>query len=220
MKNNRLNRYENEFNYSVNKCYRWWNIFKPRIKYDQKDIDAEKLSTAIEEHLHKNSLPSLEVSAMQCLKWTVFLQAEFLKRYFMKTYNLKAWLTIGELWDGDTAVFCPSESQLNEWVSNGVHPGNIPKTGINVHAWLTTENGYVIDLTLLSSKSVFLGGKWKSYAGKVLVLNLKDESQSLKYKPLLVGSNIAWAIHEKSSIPLLAENTNELHIEVVTCITL
>ncbi len=202
--------YKHEFLDAVRYSYSRFSIGKPKLKrFNEASIDID-LTTYLSAFLNDNGYPLLSTSAMQCIKWCYFLE-----NIVEVALSTKAWVTVGQLWDGEKHLFAPSWDVINDWVANGVHVDNIPSTGIPAHAWITTENGRIIDPTILSSMAGVNGGKWEQYDSQVLIGCENDIFPNHRYKPMLVGSKILDAIHRKSTVPFLASNTEELNPQVV-----
>ena len=144
-------------------------------------------------------------SAVQCLKWAHYLQPEL-----ERTLDTPVWLTIGQLWTEKTALFNPSYDDLQRWTQNGIqHVDLVGRSGVNLHAWLTLESGEIIEPTLLSSLAKLNPGVYGKYAG-AWVWGRERALNNHRYYPMLVGQEAGSAIGDRSIIPLLARNVQEL----------
>ena len=81
-------------------------------------------------------------------------------------------------------------------------------TGFNAHAWITLENGTIIDLTILSSFAQFAGGQWKANAGEILFGYDNTYFDRIYYKPLLIGAKNVLTMGKRSSIPIIVNDKN------------
>ncbi len=146
-------------------------------------------------------------SAGQCLKWCHYLQPEF-ESYLGK----KVWLTIGQLWKGDTYIFNPTFDDIKAWCKGGIQLSDLHgRQGLNLHAWLTLESGEIIEPTFLSSLAKIHPNIWGDMAGAIAWGQSQKVLNDHRYFPMLVGRDAVTSIGNRSIIPLLAKNSEELH---------
>jgi len=206
-----MDKYVQDFHDAVKFSYGKLSFSKPKIKNkNSSDID---LSEYLYNYLKVNDYPLLGVSAGQCIKWCFFLE-----NIIEVAISMKAWITIGQLWDGDKPLFTPNFKDIKKWLSEGLHVDDMTQSGLNVHAWLTAENGSIIDLTLLSSMARVVGNEWKKYDGKVLLSSDKKILPNRRYMPMLVGSNNIRKMQKKSTIPFLASKPEELILQYMSVV--
>jgi hypothetical protein len=179
-------------------------IKKPSwIKSDVLDPLGNFLDTT----LRSSGVIDPSAAAGQCLKWCHYLQPAFEQQI-----GYKVWLTIGQLWKGDTQIFNPSFDDLKRWCGKGIQFADLQgRQGINLHAWLTVESGEIIEPTYLSSLAVFGGENFKQFAGATAWGRDPKVLNNLRYFPMLVGQEAVTAIAKKSVMPLLASSSSELH---------
>jgi len=152
------------------------------------------------------TLIELHRSAGQCLKW-----CHYLKPAFEKQLGLKVWVTLGQLWKEDQVVYGPTFEDCWRWAHGGIQIADVSSTGLNLHVWLTAETGELIELTLLSSLAAFAHESYQKMAGGVLIGAEDKNFAGHRYFPILIGDDAMESIAEKSSIPLLASNIDELY---------
>ncbi|RUS67435.1 hypothetical protein CUZ56_01380 [Saezia sanguinis] len=152
-------------------------------------------------------LIDLRACAGQCLKW-----CHYLRPAFEEQLGLRVWVTLGQLWKEEHIVYGPSFTDCRRWVREGVNLSDLNSSmGLNLHVWLTVETGEIIELTLLSSLAAFAHESYKKMAGGVLIGLEEKNFAGHRYFPILVGDKAMESIAEKSSIPLLASNVDELY---------
>ncbi|MER5130469.1 hypothetical protein [Serratia marcescens] len=72
-----------------------WLEFNGDMKFDyDESFDKANFLSGVNSYQH---------SAGQCLKWCHFLQS-----YFEQAFGCKVWVTVGQLWKGEKAVYYPS----------------------------------------------------------------------------------------------------------------
>jgi len=181
----------------------------PRLKKKRFEIDIERLNFHVSEFLATNNYPKLNVSADQCIKWSYFLED-----VVAKLLNMKAWVTVGQLWNGDHHIQNPSWEDCRRYLNSGIHIDDI-ETGLKLHGWITTQDGTVIDVSFLSTLAKNVGGNWLNLDGKILTPNKECFFSDHKYVPMIVGSDALDRISSKSTIPFLATNANDLYPQTI-----
>ncbi|KAA8701325.1 MULTISPECIES: hypothetical protein [Pseudomonas] len=149
-------------------------------------------------------------SAFQCLKWS-----HFLAPHIEASLGRKVYVTIGQLWRGDTVAFNPSWEDLKRWCKRGISLADISsqgRQGINLHVWLTVESGQIIDVSLPSSLArIFPDKEYGKYLGGMIWGIPPQMYGDYFYLPMAVGSSFAEAIGSCSELKLIARNSNELN---------
>ncbi|WBA56300.1 hypothetical protein O7C57_15960 [Providencia sp. 21OH12SH02B-Prov] len=146
-------------------------------------------------------------SAGQCLKWSHYLQP-----YFQDVLKCRVWLTIGQLWKEDTLVYSPSVDDFQRWIKKGIQPMDFKSySGFNFHAWLTVENGIIIDISFMSTLAQVLPRYFGEACGRVIYGKPEYILPEHKYVPMIVGCDIAEKIEELSFIEFLAHNYIDLY---------
>jgi hypothetical protein len=163
----------------------------------------------IEPPMRRAGVIDAGASAGQCLKWSHYLAPEFEKQL-----GRTVWVTIGQLWKDDTAVFSPTWDDLRRWSGHGITIDELQKKGrpgVNLHAWLTVDSGEIIDVTFPSSLAKFGGTSYAWLAGSVVWGRDPGVIPRHRYYPMAIGRDFAEAIGKQSMLPLLATNAAELH---------
>lgn len=159
--------------------------------------------------LDMHDLHDASTSATQCLKWCHFLAPSF-----ESVLQRKVWLTIGQIWKGDSVIFSPTWDDLKKWSQSGIQLDDFTgRAGVNVHAWLTVESGEIIDLTFLSSLSLCGAGRFAKFAGGIVWGRDPGVWTDLRYFPMAVGCEFAEEINLRSIVPILANNSDELQYQ-------
>ncbi len=197
-------KYNDQFKKVVSERYSLISLSKPKIKTSL-PLPIVDIEAHIRGFIEYNNWPPFTICAQQCVKWSYALE-----QVVSTAYGMKAWVTLGQI-VADKIKFCPSQETIDQWVSEGIHPHNMNDTGFNLHAWITLENGTIIDLTFLSSIAQVFENKWSHVNGKIQVGFKSDIFRELTYTPMLAGHKHVLNLHKKSSIPLLAKNKDELH---------
>lgn len=200
-------RYIDDFYSAVGCSYHWLSMRKPKIDERLSISLDQDVTQYFQRLLRDNDIPPLHVSALQCIKWSYFLE-DFAKSIF----SMNAWITIGQLWEDGTPCFSPTSQTITRWVNKGIHIEDVAQTGINVHAWITMENGIIVDPSILSTLAKINGGSWEKRNGSVLLVEPRYVSPGLTYIPMLVGKKVVAKIQRKSTIPLLAKSLEELYL--------
>lgn len=148
-------------------------------------------------------------SAGQCLKW-----CHYLAPHFERQIGAKVWVTLGQLWRDDHQIFSPTWSELERWCKTGITIDELHsrgRQGINLHAWLTTESGEIIEPTFGSSLATFAGDAYSKLNGTVVWGRDPHILNHYRYFPMAVGQAFAEAIGNRSELPLLATDAISLH---------
>ncbi|WP_233592664.1 hypothetical protein [Erwinia psidii] len=65
---------------------------------------------------------------------------------------MSGWVTVGQLWKEGQFVYNPSVEDIQRWSKKGIQPKDFGShSGFNFHAWLTTENGIIVDVSFMST---------------------------------------------------------------------
>ena len=157
--------------------------------------------------LHEAGVLDLSKSAAQCLKW-----CHYLAPAFERHLGCRVWVTLGQIWKGNAAIFNPTWDDMRRWSKDGFQLGDFDgRKGMNLHAWLTVESGEIIDPTLPSSIAACGSEIYVKLAGAVVWGRGPQILGDHRYFPMAVGREFTEAISEKSVVPLLANNPDELH---------
>lgn len=149
----------------------------------------------------------LSQSAAQCLKW-----CHYLAPAFEHHLGHKVWITVGQIWNMNTAVYNPTWDDMERWSKYGIQLDDFrDRMGFNLHAWLTVESGEIIDPTFPSSIAAYGNGTNAKFAGVVVWGRDPHLLSGHRHFPMAVGHEFVEAISEKSVFPLLASNPNDLH---------
>lgn len=172
-----------------------------------KDINGRSLDfeNMMEYVCFETGLRDFKTSAGQCVKW-----CHFLNPYFERALGCRIWTTVGQIWKGDKCIYNPSYDEFERWSRKGFqHEDFLDRPALNLHAWYTTETGHLIDITYMSSLAK-LYSDCDEFAGGVLVGKPDDIFPGHQYVPMIVGNRIIEKIQEKSFIPFLANDVEEL----------
>ncbi|WP_321349059.1 hypothetical protein [Halopseudomonas oceani] len=169
----------------------------------------EVKGTFLEPVLRSAGVKDFSKAAFQCLKW-----CHYLAPYLEQKLGRKIWLTVGQIWVDDRAMFSPTWSDLSNWSQRGISVGEMQKqwsSGFNLHAWLTVDSGEIIEPTLMTSIATLFPDKYPHFLGAVGWGDPTEILTAHKYFPMAVGAEFAECMHSKSQIDLLASNPQELH---------
>ncbi|WP_425953010.1 hypothetical protein [Ralstonia pseudosolanacearum] len=154
---------------------------------------------AIDRALESSVMIAIKGPAAQCVTWchrlAPALEAEV---------GCRVWFTLGQLWRAGRPVFNPSWHDLRRWSKQGIRHDDLKgRTGANIHAWLTLETGEILEPTLLSTYAAFRGEHFARFYG--LVASGRDPGvvHDHRYFPMMVGSEVAEAMRDRSVIQLL-----------------
>lgn len=202
--------FRESFKKAVDISYPYSKFMRPRLRRKRYEIDVIKLSSHVSEFLSFNDCPDLHISSGQCVKWSYFLEgivAKFLK--------MKAWVTLGQLWNGEQYIHNPSWEDCGRYLKSGIHFSDMDTGGLNFHSWITAQDGSVIDVSFLSTLAQSVGGKWLESNGKILVPSQEDFFTNHKYVPMIVGHKALDRVLKHSTIPFLAANIDGLYPQPV-----
>jgi hypothetical protein len=201
--------YTLHFDAAVKRSYSFFSLSKPKLDLSKLDeIDQLRLADILERFLIKEGYPSLSVGAAQCLKWSYFLAG-----VTEEVLSMKCWVTLGQLWDGDRPMYNPSVDEVKKWRLKGIPLKDEEgvRLTMNLHAWITMEDGNIIDPTLLSSLALVIGGKWEKYNGMLQIGYQGELFLHHRYVPLLVGAKVAEDMDRNSDFPVIALHKQELY---------
>lgn len=179
----------------------------PTVKW----LDSEVLASDGEFVLQAAELaqiPDFSDSAVQCLKW-----CHYLRPYFEQALGVPVWLTIGQLWNTERAVFKPSWDDLRKWSDEGIRPDVLMaqgRDGIDIHAWLTVASGEIIEPTLLSSLAKIRPDRDGHHSGGVVWGRPPHMLPVFRHFPMAVGNEFAEGLNNNPLFPLLARSRDDL----------
>ncbi|EJW8199719.1 hypothetical protein OCT43_005068, partial [Escherichia coli] len=84
-------------------------------------------------------------------------------------------------------------------------------SGFNFHAWLTTENGVIVDVSFMSTLSRRLPEHLSEVSGSVIIGPPEMVLPEHKYVPMIVGQRIVEKIEKRSFIDFLAHDDIDLY---------
>jgi len=181
-------------------------VAKPAWAFEDA-LDSE--GSFLEPPMRRAGVIDPAMSAGQCLKWCHYLAPEYERQL-----GRAVWLTIGQLWKGDSVIFSPTWGELKRWSNRGISIAEIQqqgRVGVNLHAWLTIDTGEIIDLTLLSSMAKFVGGGYAKLAGAAVWGRDPGVLNNHRYFPMAIGQAFGESIGMKSELPLLANCAADLN---------
>jgi hypothetical protein len=177
-------------------------IWKPQEKLEGDD-------TFLEPALCAAGVNDIRKAAFQCLKW-----CHYLAPHFEQEIGRKVWITVGQIWANDRALFSPTWKDLRSWSKRGITVDEMQRpglSGLNLHAWLTIDSGEIIEPTLMTSIATVSPNKYRHFLGSVGWGQPTDILSDHKYFPMAVGAEFAECLHSKSQVGLLASTPQELH---------
>ncbi|KZP98490.1 hypothetical protein A3N42_22590 [Klebsiella aerogenes] len=177
---------------------KWKGLAKGR-EYDYQDVF---------DHVYSQSgVTGFSASAGQCLKWTHYLQP-----YFEDAMECRVWVTVGQLWKEGTFVYNPSVEDFQRWSKKGLQPEDFgTHSGFNFHAWLTTENGVIIDVSFMSTLAQVLPDCYSEASGGVIFGKPENILRGHKYVPMIIGKKIIEKMERLSFFDFLAEDYTDLY---------
>ena len=183
-----------------------FSVERPEWKPHQKlEVKGDFLELA----LRAAGARDLTKAAFQCLKWS-----HYLAPYIEQQLGRKVWLTVGQVWKEDQALFSPTWNELKSWSKQGITIDEMYKpgsAGLNLHAWLTVDSGEIIEPTLMTSIATLYPD---TYAHFLCAIGFGEPTEILsdhKYFPMAVGTEFAECLHSRSQVDLLASNPEELY---------
>ncbi|WP_339652060.1 hypothetical protein [Halopseudomonas pelagia] len=183
-----------------------FSVARPSWKPHEK-LEVE--GTFLEPALRAAGVKDVRKAAFQCLKW-----CHYLAPHLEQKLKRKVWVTIGQIWTNDRAMFSPTWNDLRNWSKRGITVDEMHKrgsSGLNLHAWLTVDSGEIIEPTLMTSIATLFPDKYPHFLGAVSWGQPADILSEYKYFPMAVGAEFAECLHSKSQIGLLARSSQELH---------
>jgi hypothetical protein len=183
-----------------------FSVATPEWKpHDKLEFEGSFLEPA----LRAAGVKDLSKSAFQCLKWS-----HYLAPHLEQKLGRKVWVTIGQIWREDQALFSPTWNDLRNWSKRGITLKEMHKpgsAGVNLHAWLTVDSGEIIEPTMMTSIATRFPDRYSHFLCSIGWGPPADVLSDHKYFPMAVGSEFAECLHNKSQIGLLASNPQELH---------
>lgn len=163
----------------------------------------------LEPALQAAGVRDLSKAAFQCLKWS-----HYLAPHIELQLGRKVWLTVGQIWKEDQALFSPTWNDLRSWSKQGITVEEMHKpgsAGLNLHAWLTVDSGEVIEPTMMTSIATLYPDTYSHFLCAIGWGQPADILSKHKYFPMAVGAEFAECLHSRSQVGLLASNPQELH---------
>lgn len=148
-------------------------------------------------------------AAFQCLKWS-----HYLAPYFEQQLGRQVWITIGQLWLRDRAIYYPTWKELRDWSKRGISIEDIQKhgsQGLNLHAWLTVDTGEIIEPTMMTSIATLYPDTCSHLFALIGWGQAKDILTDHHYYPMAIGTDFAESIGKGSQMNLLARKAQDLH---------
>lgn len=141
-------------------------------------------------------MTDFSASAGQCLKWSHYFQP-----YFENILECRVWVTVGQLWKQERFIYNPSVADFQRWSEKGIQPEDFRHhSGFNFHAWLTTENGVIVDVSFMSTLSRRLPEHLSEVSGSVIIGTPETVLPEYKYVPMIVGQRIVEKIENALSL--------------------
>ena len=176
-----------------------WNGIVKEKEYDYQNVFNHVCSLS--------SVTDVSASAGQCLKWSHYLQP-----YFEEALECRVWVTVGQLWKEGQFVYNPSVEDFQRWSKKGIQPEDFGSySGFNFHAWLTTENGIIVDVSFMSTLAQVQPERFGEVGGGVVFGNPDSILPGHKYVPMIVGQNIVEEMERLSFIDFLAHDYIDLY---------
>lgn len=183
-----------------------FSVEEPQWKpYEMLEVEGSFLEPA----LRAAGVQDFTKAAFQCLKW-----CHYLAPHLEQKLERKVWVTVGQLWRDDRAVFSPTWKELRYWSTRGISIEEMQKRtsgGLNLHAWLTVDSGEIIEPTLMTSIATLHPDKYPHFLGSVGWGQPSDILSDHKYFPMAVGSEFVESLGNNSQVNFLARNPEELH---------
>ncbi|WP_353169432.1 hypothetical protein [Providencia sp.] len=167
--------YEVEFNEALARAKQWALDVPPFTPSNQPaitDESIEKFRLTAQKIL--GQYQPEEVS-QQCFQITGLM-----KETLEEIFNVPLTITIGYVSFNQTPVFYTPTDKLNDLLSQPPH-----FEGVNLHAWLTTPNHEIIDLTFGTTYSIVKDAP--ETLGVVICQHHSQFTESMSYHPQLVG---------------------------------
>ncbi|MFP5595603.1 hypothetical protein [Kluyvera sp. 142486] len=177
----------------------WSGVVKEK-EYDYQNVFNHVCSLS--------GVTGFSASAGQCLKWSHYLQP-----YFEKALECRVWVTVGQLWKEGKFVYNPSVEDIQRWSKKGIQPKDFGShSGFNFHAWLTTENGIIVDVSFMSTLAQVLPERFGEACGGMVFGKPDNILPDHKYVPMIVGRKLVEKMERLSFIDFLAHD----HIDLYT----
>ena len=176
-----------------------WNGVTKNKEYDYQDVFSHVCL--------QSGVTDFSASAGQCLKWSHYFQP-----YFENILECRVWVTVGQLWKQERFIYNPSVADFQRWSEKGIQPEDFRHhSGFNFHAWLTTENGVIVDVSFMSTLSRRLPEHLSEVSGSVIIGTPETVLPEHKYVPMIVGQRIVEKIEKRSFIDFLAHDDIDLY---------
>lgn len=172
----------------------------------------DKLDTGggfLEPALRAAGVSDVSKSALQCLKWS-----HYLAPYIERQLDRKVWITVGQFWQGNCALYSPTWAELREWSRRGITADDMQKNnraGLNLHAWLTVDSGEIIEPSMMSTIATTNPKRYPHFRASMGWGKPDAIFSDHHYFPMAAGKAFTESIGEKSELGILASNTKELH---------
>jgi hypothetical protein len=178
----------------------------PQWKPEEK-LDAG--GSFLEPVLRAAGVRDVTKAAFQCLKWS-----HYLAPYFEQQLGREVWITLGQLWRDDRAIFSPTWKEFRDWSKRGISVEDMYKrgsAGLNLHAWLTIDTGEIIEPTMMTSIATLHPDRYPHFMAAIGWGYANDILSDHYYYPMAVGKAFVETIGEKSQVDLLASDAEDLH---------
>lgn len=173
----RLN-YENEFRDACKRSLEW-KLEIPDVRYSTEpvlsDINGWNCIKVIQE---VSSQYTAEEISQQCFWYMLNV-----KSILEDVLNSPLYYTLGYIQYNKKSVFYTPENELKGKLSDGVAPG----TAFNLHAWLTTPNMEIIDLTFGTTYGIV--NNVPEVVGLCAFQHSSKFDENMIYHPQLIGDD-------------------------------
>jgi hypothetical protein len=174
------------------------------------EISRRRLTALAHQALMQAKIdPAMFAGAIgQPLKWS-----HYLAPFLAGVTGMRADATLGQLWSRSARVFGASWTQLSTLATKGVHGATLAEAGLkglNWHAWITLENGQIVDPTLLTTLAYYVPKVFGEFSGSVLCGREHELLANHRYFPMLAGAAAMSQLQSKSSVQILAANLDDL----------
>jgi hypothetical protein len=179
------------------------------------EISRRRLMALAQQALLRAKIdPAMFAGAVgQPLKWS-----HYLAPFVCQATGMRAHPTLGQLWSCSARVFGLSWPQLHTLVTQGVHGQSVAQAGLkglNWHAWITLDNGQIVDPTLLTTLAHYVPSVFGEFSGSVLCGSECELLANHRYFPMLAGTAAMSQLQSKSTVPILAAELDDLRRHAV-----
>lgn len=181
MKIEKLN-YKDEFMLALKRTGDW-GLDVPDFEYSNNFVTSEDnlkiLSNTLQDCL--GDKPYSELSG-QCFGFNLLIKEQLEIKLKMKLYY-----TLGYIFYEGRNVFYSEEQELKKLIKTQIQPGSV-----NLHAWLTSSNYEIIDITFPTTEAFATNNE--KLKGMVIAKHYDKLTKDLTYHPQLIGHSYLYKI--------------------------